>query len=350
MTLCPLCPGQQRGHSLDRRVGARSPRRLASYAQETWSLGPQASGVGRGCKAPENGTAAPQLQGRGAFRRTLRPSVAAVCTDCSRWLTWASEPLGPWNLLHSRAGGSGLALRGLGWACGWDTPTWASRASLPAARVGGAHQRCAPWTCRHMGATPDDPHTHAYTHPLTAAHAHSHQHSNTAAHVHTLHTPDIHTPPHTLTGKSTDTPELVFTPHAWAPPFTHSHEHTDSHFHRVAYLLTHPHWCHVHTCLLTYVHLHAHTWMYVAFILTSTTHVHTQSPQTTHPAFRDTLHFHFPCTLTHAHTHMLTCTHVHSPAQRDGINFTRQSVNTTNSLKVDFLSWSSQGDLKISER
>lgn len=52
-----------------------APAGSASHTRETWSLGPQASGVGRGVQGSENGTAAPQLQGKRSLSETLRPSV-----------------------------------------------------------------------------------------------------------------------------------------------------------------------------------------------------------------------------------------------------------------------------------
>ena len=93
-----------------------APAGSASHTRETWSLGPQASGVGWGGARLRKPHSKPSTAGwEEPFRDApgFRGRLSAQIT--ARWLTWAPpcpEPLGARDLLHSRAGGSGLALPG----------------------------------------------------------------------------------------------------------------------------------------------------------------------------------------------------------------------------------------------
>ena len=168
-----------------------APAGSASHTRETWSLGPQASGVGWGGARLRKPHSKPSTAGwEEPFRDApgFRGRLSAQIT--ARWLTWAPpcpEPLGARDLLHSRAGGSGLALPGPQLGLGLGRPMWVRRASLPTVRGAGCPPEMCPQTwpshgCPRLTST----HTHAYTYPLTASRAHSHQHSSTRAHVHTL--------------------------------------------------------------------------------------------------------------------------------------------------------------------
>lgn len=223
MTLCPLCPGSSSGHSLI-EGGCEKPPQALLHTTGDMVLGPQASG-GRGCKAQKWHQQPLNSRVRGAFRRRSGFPRAAVCTDCSQVADLGAQSRrAPGTSFTPRAGGQGWLSRALAGPSGW-TPPRASRAFLPAAQGGGAHQRCAldlPSRCLRLTST------HSCLHTSTSQ---PHMHTATSTPAHTLmstalHTPDIHTPTHSQA--SPQTPLSSYSHHTLrAPPF-----HTFTRTHR----------------------------------------------------------------------------------------------------------------------
>lgn len=109
-----------------------------------------------------------------------------------------------------------------------------------------------------------DVHTHSCLH--TSTHSCTCTHSPTLQHTCSRPYTCTHltfTPPHSHRQVHKHPHVRIRITQLALPFLTHSHEHTDSHFHRVAHLLTHPltpprSYPHIHTCPLTYIHLHTH--------------------------------------------------------------------------------------------
>lgn len=200
MTLCPLCPGQQQRAFIGREGGCEKPPRALLHTHGRhgpWDHRPV--GWDRGCKAQKTAQQTLNCRLGRAFQRRSGLPWEAVRTDHSEVADLGSASSGatggrlvrshwgPGTSFTHALGGQGWLSRDLGQACGWDTPTWASRASLPTVRGGGCPPEMCPQTWPSHGCPrPTSTHTHAYTHPLTASRAHSHQHSSTRAHVRTL--------------------------------------------------------------------------------------------------------------------------------------------------------------------
>lgn len=171
-------------------------------------LGPQASGAA-GVQGSEMAQQ-PSTQGKRSLfaRRSALSPAAVVRTDCSQGGCDLGGPrsrraLEPPSLPRAQGLGSPWAPASL-----LDTPIRGKPGFFPRR---GRHQRCA-LTQATRGAYARRPHIRAYTstHSCTCTQPPALQHTLMSIH----HTPYYLHPPHTLTGKSTDTPEFVFTPHA----------------------------------------------------------------------------------------------------------------------------------------